>query len=199
LAVLKNCTDDSSLPKNLKIWRRFFANQASENYLRYFSQLSSLRQGQVLIFGKTHRTPRLEAFFGESGLSYTYSNQRFESLPFCEVLLEIKEAVEFTTQFNYNAVLVNYYRNGNDSNGWHADNEPELGDDPVVASLSFGASRKFYLRSNTENRTLKLLLENGDLLLMGKGMQTEWKHCVPKSPNVLEPRINLTFRKIIQS
>lgn len=85
-----------------------------------------------------------------------------------------------------------------DSNGWHADNEPELGNDPIVASLSFGASRRFYLRSNTENKSLKLLLENGDLLLMGNGMQTGWKHCVPKSLGVHEPRINLTFRKIIQ-
>ncbi|MEY4215860.1 MAG: hypothetical protein RLZZ68_316 [Bacteroidota bacterium] len=198
MVFLKNLSDDLILPDQVTIWRSFYSTEAADAYLQYFLGLSSLRQGTVHIFGKTYPTPRLEAFFGEAGLSYSYSNQRFEALPLCNVLLEIKKAVELTTQFQFNAVLVNLYRNGLDSNGWHADNEPELGDDPVVASLSFGASRRFYLRSNTENKSLKLLLENGDLLLMGKGMQTEWKHCIPKSPRLLEPRINLTFRKIIQ-
>jgi len=198
MAVIKTLSDDSLLPNNLKIWRRYYGLEESDNYFRYFAHLKGLRQGQVHLFGKNYPTPRLEAFYGKSGLSYSYAHQRFIALPFCKVLLDIKAAVEFTTNYNYNAVLVNYYRDGNDSNGWHADNEPELGNDPVVASLSFGVSRRFYLKSNETNETLKLMLEHGDLLFMGKGIQTEWKHCVPKSPKVLEGRINLTFRNIIQ-
>lgn len=198
MALFTPPTDDSILPEQLKIWRSFYSSEDADTYLRYFLGLNSLRQGSVQLFGKTYPTPRLEAFFGETGLSYSYANQRFDALPMCKVLLEIKKAVELTTNSKFNGVLVNLYRNGQDSNGWHADNEPELGNDPIVASLSFGASRRFYLRSNTEKKSLKLLLENGDLLLMGNGIQTGWKHCVPKSLGVHEPRINLTFRKIIQ-
>lgn len=198
MEVSKNVLDILNLPKNIKIWSRFYTSESSKQYLDYFMALSSLRQGKVQLFGSTFLTPRLEAFYGESGLSYSYSNQRFDALPFCEILVEIKAAVEFATQNTFNAVLVNCYRNGNDSNGWHADNEAELGEDPVIASLSFGASRKFHLKSNDGNQTVKLLLENGDLLLMGKGIQREWKHCVPKSPKVLDPRINLTFRNILK-
>lgn len=198
MAAVKNLSNDSILPHNLKIWRRFYGFEESDNFFRYFAHLKGLRQGQVHLFGKTYPTPRLEAFYGEPGLSYSYSNQRFNALPFCPVLRDIKTAVECTTKYDYNAVLINYYRDGNDSNGWHADNEPELGDDPVVASLSFGVSRRFYLKSNETHETLKLLLEHGDLLFMDKGTQTNWKHCVPKSPKVLEGRINLTFRNIIK-
>jgi len=182
---------------NIHLWKSFYKHEVAVSYLGYFLQLPNLRQGEVQLFGKTYPTPRLEAFFGEAGLSYSYSNQRFNALPWCPILSEIRDAVEQTTQHSFNAVLVNLYRNGADSNGWHADNEAELGEDPVIASLSFGAARKFHLKTNTGNKTVKILLEHGDLLLMGSGVQREWKHCIPKSPKVTTPRINLTFRKII--
>ena len=182
---------------NFQLWKSFFSSIDSNRYLDYFLHLPTLQQGQITLFGNTYPKPRLEAFYGETGLSYTYSNQRFSALPMSPILLEILEAIMAKTQQQFNAVLINYYRNGNDSNGWHADNEPELGKDPIIASVSFGASRVFQLKTTSGNQRLSLLLEHGDLLLMGSGMQLHWKHCLPKRPKVLEPRINLTFRRIL--
>ena len=189
--------NNSPTPSNLHLWKSFFPLEASNRYLDYLLTLSTLKQGQITLFGNTYPTPRLEAFYGEAGLSYTYSNQRFAALPISSILKEIQQAVIAKTQQQFNAVLINYYRNGNDSNGWHADNEPELGKDPIIASVSFGTSRIFQLKSNAGNQRQSLLLEHGDLLLMGSGMQLHWKHCLPKRPKVLEPRINLTFRRIM--
>jgi alkylated DNA repair dioxygenase AlkB len=118
--------------------------------------------------------------------------------PFTEPLHEILQRVIEVTGYPYNSVLINLYRNGMDSNGWHADNEKELGENPVIASVSFGAERTFKLKSNTGNEKHSILLRNGSILLMDGKTQHEYKHCIPKEPKVLEPRINLTFRTIFE-
>ena len=103
------------------------------------------------------------------------------------------------TGHSFNCVLINLYRNGQDSNGWHADNEKELGENPIIASVSFGATRTFKLRSMEGTEKYSVALRAGSLLLMGKQIQYQFKHCIPKEPKITKPRVNLTFRTILES
>lgn len=189
--------ESPNFPSNIIYTKGFLSPEESNILLDYFLQLPTLAQGSVTLFGKTYPTPRLEALFGDENLRYRYSNQLMQALPLCPTLLHLKERVESATHAHFNCVLVNLYRNGMDSNGWHADNEPELGNDPIIASLSFGASRMFQLKSLTTQERITIPLHHGDLLLMGSGIQRSWKHCIPKAPKIGEPRVNLTFRKIV--
>jgi alkylated DNA repair dioxygenase AlkB len=149
------------------------------------------------IFGKTVNTPRLEAYFATEGERYSYSGKTLVVQPFDEQLLQLKQRIEQIANAEFNAVLINYYRNGNDSNGWHADNEKELGKNPVIASLSLGTSRRFDFKHNTLLEKHQLELSSGSLLIMSGEMQHHWKHQIAKTKRVHSGRINLTFRKII--
>jgi alkylated DNA repair dioxygenase AlkB len=166
---------------------------------RYFETLHDevdWRQEQIALFGKTHLTPRLSCWMGDPGTDYRYSNMTMRPTPWSEVVLEIKSAVEVATGHSYNSVLINYYRNGQDSNGWHSDDEPELGSMPVIASLSLGAARDFQLRHKTvKGLKHNILLTPGSLLLMKGATQSHWQHHIPKRANAGK-RINLTFRTI---
>ncbi|MBT8138311.1 MAG: alpha-ketoglutarate-dependent dioxygenase AlkB [Gammaproteobacteria bacterium] len=154
-------------------------------------------QPQVRLFGKTHKVPRLTAFYGDRGLQYSYSGVRHETLPWSATLQQIKRDVERSTQRKFNSVLLNCYRNGSDSNGWHADDEKELGDAPFIASLSLGASRDFHFRHNKLGKhNYSCALESGSLLLMAGCMQQHWQHQLPKRLKVSDARINLTFRLV---
>ena len=189
--------NEIDLPINLTLWRGFISSEEATKYFNALIQRPEPVQGTIQLFGKTYKTPRLEALYGEKNLRYSYSNQEIQAIPLCPLIAKLKREVEKKTQHNFNCVFVNVYRNGMDSNGWHADNEKELGQDPIIASLSFGERRKFLLKSNKGNQKISLELDHGDLLLMGSGIQNKWKHCVPKSKKVMAPRINLTFRKIM--
>lgn len=155
------------------------------------------QQDTIKIFGKTHQQPRLTALFGIEGKPYSYSNITMQPHHFTPFLELIKKKVEQITGATFNTVLLNYYRDGKDSNGWHADNEKELGINPVIASLSFGAARIFHLKHKSiASHKKQILLENGSLLLMKGTTQHFWKHQIPKTNKVIGPRINLTFRTI---
>ncbi len=171
---------------------------AEESRLLYAQLVASLEweQGTIRLFGKTHSTPRLEAFYAEKDLHYGYSGQQLKNHAFTPLLLKIKEKVENETGFTFNSVLVNYYRDGNDSNGWHADNEKELGENPIIASLSFGTSRRFDLKHTTKEEKLSIHLNSGSLLVMSGETQHFWKHQIAKSKKITTGRINLTFRTI---
>jgi alkylated DNA repair dioxygenase AlkB len=138
----------------------------------------------------------LEAFYAEKNLEYGYSGQQFKTKNFTPLLLQIKQKVEEASTYTFNSVLVNYYRDGNDSNGWHADNEKELGENPTIASLSFGTSRRFDLKHTTKAEKLSVQLNSGSLLVMSGEMQHFWKHQIAKSKKITTGRINLTFRTI---
>jgi alkylated DNA repair dioxygenase AlkB len=171
-----------------------------EESLQLFERILSetnWSQGKIKLFGQTHLTPRLEAFYAEDGKSYGYSGQHLSTLALTPILLDLKQKIELTCDHQFNSVLINLYRDGSDSNGWHADNEPELGLNPIIASLSLGAPRNFDLKRNSDQFKKRLLLESGSLLIMGGELQYHWKHAVAKSKKVKEPRINLTFRRII--
>ena len=155
------------------------------------------QQDDIRIFGKTHLQPRLTALFGNEGKSYSYSNIKMQPHPWNLLLQKIKAKVERVSNTNFTTVLLNQYRDGKDSNGWHADNEKELGTNPIIASISFGAERAFQLKHNSDKDQKKsIILENGSLLLMKGTTQHFWKHQIPKTAKPIGPRINLTFRVI---
>lgn len=156
------------------------------------------KEDTIQIFGKIYMQPRLTALFGTEGKSYSYSGITMEPVPFIPVISNLKTRIETCSGERFTTCLLNLYRDGNDSNGWHADNEKELGDHPFIASVSLGATRTFHLKHRYE-KTLRyrMQLGHGSLLLMGGQMQEFWLHQVPKTRKPVEQRINLTFRKII--
>lgn len=152
---------------------------------------------EITVFGKTYPQPRLTSLFGNEGKQYSYSNIVMQPHSWNPLTMYIKSEVEEICNENFTTVLLNLYRDGNDSNGWHADNEKELGRNPVIASVSFGAERVFHLQHNSlPESKLKITLENGSLLLMKGETQHFWKHQIPKTAKSVGPRINLTFRII---
>lgn len=155
------------------------------------------QQDTITVYGKNHLQPRLTALYGNEGKPYGYSNIVMHPHHWSPLLMFIKEEIEKECQESFTTVLLNYYRNGQDSNGWHADNEKELGQNPVIASLSFGAERVFQLKHNSiETAKQNITLQNGSLLLMKGTTQHFWKHQIPKTQKEIGGRINLTFRII---
>jgi alkylated DNA repair dioxygenase AlkB len=152
------------------------------------------RHETIVVYGKRHLQPRLTAWHGEA--AYTYSGLRLAPLPMTPLLAQLRTAVETATGHRYNSVLLNYYRDGADSMGMHSDDEPELGPQPAIASLSYGATRSFVLRHKTSKRTLKFDLADGNLLLMAGSLQRHWLHGINKTAKPTGPRLNLTFRYI---
>lgn len=165
-----------------------------------FSQLKTdipWQQDNITVFGKTHLQPRLTALFGNDGKPYSYSNIKMQPHSWTLLLRKIKVYVESVSEVNFTTVLLNFYRDGKDSNGWHADNEKELGNNPIIASVSFGTERVFQLKHNTiPGLKQNIVLEHGSLLLMKGTTQHFWKHQIPKTAKPIGSRINLTFRVI---
>lgn len=152
---------------------------------------------EIRIRGRSVPVPRLVAWYGDPGAVYRYSGVVHEPRPWILVFAELRCRIEAFTGRRFNSVLCNLYRDGKDSMGWHADDEPELGDRPFIASLSFGAERRFRIRHRKHHHTLDIPLQDGDLLLMGGELQRRWWHCVPKTVRPCDERINLTFRYVI--
>lgn len=155
------------------------------------------QQPELFIHGRYHRTPRLTAWYGEPGARYRYSGKLHEPLPWTPLLAEIRQRVEHQVGQPLNAVLLNYYRDGQDSMGWHSDAEPELGRNPLIASLSLGGCRRFDLRRVGGTRIEhSLTLAHASLLVMRGPTQHHWQHQVAKTRQACAPRLNLTFRLI---
>ncbi|WP_209329160.1 alpha-ketoglutarate-dependent dioxygenase AlkB family protein [Lunatimonas salinarum] len=169
---------------------------------RFFLALKSnihWNQEEIWMFGRRVMQPRLTALYGDPSIPYGYSGITMQSLPFTELLAQLKKRLDTLAQTTFTHVLLNYYRNGADSMGWHRDNEKVLGSTPIIASVSLGAERRFQFRYY-ENKSIKidLMLASGSLLLMKGESQRYWEHQLPKAKRVSLPRINLTFR-VIQS
>jgi alkylated DNA repair dioxygenase AlkB len=174
-----------------------FSADESNSFITTFIDTIPWLQRTVLMYGKDIITPRLTAWYGDAGSSYTFSGTKFDPLPWTDELLQIKQQVEKITAVTFNTVLLNYYRNGNDSVAWHSDDEYELGQNPVIASVSFGQVRRFDVRNKTDHQQKYAVeLENGSLLLMKGDMQRHWEHRIAKSNKTLAGRVNLTFRII---
>ncbi len=156
------------------------------------------QQDDITVFGKTYAQPRLTVLYGNNGKPYSYSKLVMVPHTFTPQLLNIKEKVETVAGVPFTTCLLNLYRNGKDSNGWHADNEKELGKNPIIASVTLGQERFFHLKHRTDKSLKqKILLEHGSLLLMKGATQEHWLHQVPKTTKIVDERINLTFRIII--
>lgn len=155
-------------------------------------------QHRLWLFGRERLTPRLCAWYGDADARYGYSGQTLEPLPWTAPLATLRQRLETTLGCAFNSVLANLYRDGADSMGWHSDDEASLGPQPVIASLSLGATRRFVLRHRQRRdlKTLTLPLEHGTLLVMAGDTQRHWHHAVPRTRQPVGPRINLTFRHV---
>ena len=177
--------------------RFFFNNIEANKYFNLLKKEIQWRQDNIKIFGKIYPQPRLTALYANNNKSYSYSNIKMQPITFTPTLFDIKSKIEKRLNSQFTSCLLNLYRNGQDSNGWHADNEKELGLNPVIASLSLGAERVFHMKHrNDKKEKLKINLTNGSLLVMRGKTQHYWLHQIPKTRKKVEERINLTFRII---
>ena len=155
------------------------------------------KNDEVIIFGKRIITKRKAAWYGDSDYLYTYSNSTKQALPWTEELSWLRQIIEELIGTKFNSCLLNLYHNGNEGMGWHSDDEKSLGKNNTIASLSLGAERKFLFKHKQTKQIVSLLLEHGSLLVMKEATQSNWLHSLPKSKDLIDSRINLTFRTIL--
>lgn len=176
----------------------FFSKEEADVLFEKLQKETPWQQDDIVIFGKKIAQPRLTCLFGNEGKPYSYSGITMQPQRWNAHLMHIKNEIEITSVHHFTTVLANLYRYEKDSNGWHADNERELGRDPIIASVSFGEERKFQLKHiNNREHKLTLNLTHGSLLLMKEGSQIHYKHQIPKDSQPKKERINLTFRTIL--
>lgn len=171
-----------------------FNELISNNYFKQLKKDIAWQRDELIMFGKTIITDRKVAWYGIETFEYTYSKKTKKALLFTPLLTELNTIVEKVTGEKYNSCLLNYYHNGNEGMGWHADNEKELVKHSSIASLSFGAERRFIFKNKTTNEKVEVLLESGSLINMYGEIQDNWLHSLPKTKKIMQPRINLTFR-----
>lgn len=182
---------------NVYYYPNFFSKEESSIYFNNLLKNVHWQQDTIKVYGKTHLQPRLTAFYADNTKAYKYSNITMKPNTFDSELLKIKKTIETKLKTKFTSCLANLYRNGKDSNGWHADNEKELGLNPIIASISFGTERLFHFKHRYRKELKKkLILEDGSLLLMKGETQHNWLHQIPKTQKNIGKRINLTFRII---
>lgn len=174
----------------------FLSSTESQHLFKQLEEEIDWQQDEIKLFGKKFLQPRLHAWYGDEGINYTYSGLSMQTKVWTAGLLRIKRKIEAVYTAAYNSVLLNLYRSGQDSMGWHSDDEPELGKNPIIASLSLGGIRRFHLKhkKNKEIDSVRLDLSEGSLLIMAGETQHHWKHQISKTAKEVQPRINLTFR-----
>ena len=169
----------------------FLDTDKADFYFEHLRKKIPWQQDDIKVFGKVHAQPRLTALFGNTGKPYSYSNITMQPHKFTKELLEIKKKIEAKSNVDFTTCLANLYRDGKDSNGWHSDNEKELGLNPIIASVTLGQERFFHLKHTTEkDLKYKLLLEHGSLLLMQGATQHNWLHQIAKTARPIGVRIN---------
>ena len=177
---------------------KFFLNQSDANnlYDRCLNDIS-WQSSAIIMFGKKIDVPRLECWYGDLGCEYTYSGKSLKRFEFPNFLLNLRMLIEKKVNSNFNSVLANLYRDGQDSMGLHADDEKELGNEPVIASISLGENRPIIFQNKKTKKKVTFDQPHGSLLVMQGKTQDHWKHAINKSKKIDKPRINLTFRNII--
>lgn len=175
----------------------FFSTNEADYYFKKLLNTIDWQQDTITVFGKTHLQPRLTALYANNKNPYSYSNITMHPKAFTKELTDIKNVIENEVKVNFTTCLANLYRNGQDSNGWHSDDEKELGDKPIIASVTFGSERVFHFKHKQDpSQKVKLVLKHGSLLLMKGDTQKHWLHQLPKTKKDIGERINLTFRII---
>jgi alkylated DNA repair dioxygenase AlkB len=181
----------------IRLLPEFISSTRADILLKHLIDTTPWQQPRVKVYGKWHPTPRLVSFYADEQLSYGYSQTLHGALPLTTTLSNLKARISRLTSIPFNAVLLNYYRDGRDTMGWHADDEKELGIQPAIASLSLGAGRDIHFKSrNGDEELVKLNLPSGSLLIMDGDTQHYWLHHIPKRAKCTTPRVNLTFRNI---
>ena len=178
---------------------QFFPKPTADRLLQELMEKIEWTQNKIRFYGKESLVPRLEAWYGDHGKSYAYSGIQMNPKPWTKELVEIKEAIEKEASVPFNSVLINYYRDGKDRVAWHSDDEKELGQNPIIGSVSLGAERKFKLRHKKYKENglkAEIMLQHGSFLLMKGPTQHHWMHEIPRTAKPIGPRINLTFRII---
>ena len=178
------------------LYNDFLSSDEASLYFNKLFNTLSWQEESIKMYGKLVKVPRLICWYGDKGAVYRYSGVTHEPLLWTEELIELRDKITELTGYQFNSVLGNLYRDENDSMGWHADKEKELGERPVIASLSLGETRLFKLQHNKTKEVVDIELPSGSLLMMEGELQHHWRHSLPKSKRALSPRINLTFRKI---
>jgi alkylated DNA repair dioxygenase AlkB len=175
----------------------FFSKAISDNYFNILLNDVLWKQEEMIMYGQAVNFPRKTAWYGQKDKKYTFSGITLNPLPWSESLLSIKTSIEAKCNVKFNSVLLNLYNDGADSISWHTDAEKELGVNPVIASISLGATRAFQLKHKDTHERINLELENGSLLIMQGELQHYWQHQIPKTKKTIGKRINLTFRNIV--
>lgn len=198
LSFFEQAGQSPLLPADLLDYRPgIFSADESAVLLGKFISAVPWKQENIQMYGKTLKTPRLTAWYGDNDKAYTFSGTKYDPIPWTEELLNIKDRIEPIAGTRFNSVLLNYYRDANDSVAWHSDDEYELGIQPVIASVSFGQVRRFDIRYKQDHsRKFSIYLENGSLLIMKGDLQHSWEHRIAKSAQIMKERVNLTFRVI---
>jgi len=181
----------------LEVIEDFYAVADCERIYHRLLQEQNWPDNHYIVAGRQFTLPRLQTWHADPGIKYSYSNNLLETRSWTSLLSDIRAKIELCLDFSFNSVLVNWYRNGEDHVGWHADNERELGEQPFIVSLTFGAERLFEFRNKKSLESGSMLLRNGTLLIMRPNFQRHWLHSVPIEKNLMAGRINLTFRKVI--
>ncbi|WP_418262686.1 alpha-ketoglutarate-dependent dioxygenase AlkB family protein [Flavobacterium faecale] len=187
------------LPKDgtVNYYGFLFSQREANHYLELLLNEIDWKHDEAIIMGKLIVTKRKVAWYGDSAFEYTYSNRTKKALPWTAELLAIKARVEEKTGETFNSCLLNLYHSGEEGMAWHSDAEKDLKKNGAIASLSFGATRKFTFKHKKTKETVSVILENGSLLVMKDETQTHWLHRLPPTKKVLLPRVNLTFRTIV--
>lgn len=175
---------------------QWLTEKKSSDYFDYLKKELSWQEEFLHLYGKKIKVPRLVCWYGDIDTSYTYSDKLHTALPWDPILFKIKNDIQKATKQSFNSVLCNLYKTGLDYMGWHRDNEKELGQNPIIASLSLGETRRFLFRNIETKEKIEINLSSGSLLIMKDYCQNEWEHSLPKTRTVKSPRINLTFRYI---
>ena len=187
------------LPKDgtVNYFGRVMSLEHANDYFDLLSKTIAWKNDEAFIFGKHIITSRKAAWYGDRKFAYTYSNITKQALLWTDELLELKKMVEKKAGATFNSCLLNLYHHGNEGMAWHSDDEKSLGKDATIASLSFGAERKFSFKHKQTKESISVILENGSLLVMKDATQTHWLHRLPPSKKIIKARINLTFRTMI--
>jgi alkylated DNA repair dioxygenase AlkB len=179
-------------------YQKLFNKKESDELFETLLYEINWRQDKMKLYGKEINLPRRTAWYGDPGKSYTFSGIHLNPEPWTPILTQIKKRIEDVSKVEFNSVLLNLYRHGNDGISWHTDAEPELGQNPVIGSVSFGETRRFMFRHRQDqNLKAEVDLTHGSFLLMAGETQHFWQHQIPKTSKTIEPRINLTFRLIL--
>ena len=183
---------------DVSYYSNLISHDAANLWFEWLKDKLAWQQAHITVYGKTHPIPRLQAFYAAKPLKYKYSGETFIADIWPAELAQLRDLAEQTCGAKFNCVLANYYRNGQDTMGWHADDEAELGKQPTIASFTFGCEREFLFKHRLSGEQQKVTLQHGSLLIMARDTQEFWFHSLPKRTKITDGRINLTFRYIYQ-